>query len=398
VIALGVFIRIIRYHISSFLKPYTSLLRQKMHIPSLVAGSVAFSLGSASRSSLYVENAPDHVRPYVIERYANAQAVAVGQQIYRFPVTGASSGGAFSILMTNSPASDALGVLPHIHQTHYENFFCSKGRFQLWTNKFGDEEARVMLPGDYGAVPRNTTHTFQVLDPDTELLGVIQPGGFEALFFAIADFNYTSSPSSPYIPTSSTGSTDAGAGSSASMISALESFDVFAQLDFSPRRDLINGSAPSDATWHTGKNSVPSNSNTPFYIAKNQGPMWLNSEHGYQIIAPFITTTQSAAKFSEGTITISRTPSNTTTPSRRFADHTAFEILEGALKVRMQNEEVQLLQGDVVFIPGNTSFSYWSEVAFTKFLYVGAGESGLDVELMEKAVAWDYPTWPAYAV
>jgi hypothetical protein len=182
------------------------------------------------------------------------------------------------------------------------------------------------------------------------------------------------------------------------MISALESFDVFAQLDFSPRRDLINGSAPANSTWHTGKNTVPSNSNTPFYVAKNQGPMYLNSEHGYQIIAPLITSTQSGAKFSEGTITISRTPSNTTIPSRRFVDHMAFEVLEGALKVLLQAEEVQLLQGDVVFIPGNTSFSYWSEVAFTKFLYVGAGDRGLDVELIEKAVVWDYPTWPAYAV
>ena len=150
-----------------------------MHFNSLVAGSAALSVASAARSSLHVENAPSHVRPYVIERYANAQAVAVGQQIYRFPVTGPSSGGAFSILMTSSPGSDALGVLPHIHKTHYENFFCSKGRFQLWTEKYGDEQARVMLPGDYGAVPHNTTHTFQVLDPDTEMLGVIQPGGFE---------------------------------------------------------------------------------------------------------------------------------------------------------------------------------------------------------------------------
>jgi hypothetical protein len=119
VIALGVFIRIIRYHISSFLKPYTSLLRQKMHIPSLVAGSVAFSLGSASRSSLYVENAPDHVRPYVIERYANAQAVAVGQQIYRFPVTGASSGGAFSILMPPMPWAFSLTFTKPITKTSF---------------------------------------------------------------------------------------------------------------------------------------------------------------------------------------------------------------------------------------------------------------------------------------
>lgn len=160
---------------------YHRSLVLKMHFNSLVAGSAALSVASAARSSLYVENAPSHVRPYVIERYANAQAVAVGQQIYRFPVTGPSSGGAFSILMTSSPGSSALGVLPHIHKTHYENFFCSKGRFQLWTEKYDDEQARVMLPGDYGAVPHNTTHTFQVLDPDTEMLGVIQPGGFECV-------------------------------------------------------------------------------------------------------------------------------------------------------------------------------------------------------------------------
>ncbi|KAI4718220.1 RmlC-like cupin [Aureobasidium sp. EXF-10727] len=369
-----------------------------MHIPSLISASAALSIGTPARSSLHVDNAPDHVRPYVIERYANAQAVAVGQQIYRFPVTGASSGGAFSILMTNSPASDALGVLPHIHRTHYENFFCSKGRFQLWTQKNGDEEARVMLPGDYGAVPQNTTHTFQVLDPDTEMLGVIQPGGFEALFFAIADSNYTSSTSSPYVPSSGSGAADAGAGSSASMISALESFDVFAQLDFSPRRDLVNGSAPANATWHTGKNTPATNSQTPFYVAKNQGPMYLNSEHGYQIIAPFVASTQSSGAFAEGTITMSRHLSNTTIPVRSFRQHMAFEILEGALMVSMQGEQVQLLQGDVVFIPGNTSFSYWSEVAFTKFLYVGAGARGLDRALMDKSVEWEYPTWPTFAV
>lgn len=179
------------------------------------------------------------------------------------------------------------------------------------------------------------------------------------------------------------------------MISALESFDVYAQLDFSPRRDLINGTAPSNSTWHTGKNSVPSNSKTPFFVAKNQGPMYLNSQSSYQIIAPFITPIQGANKFTEGTITISRQASNITVPTRRFENHTAFEILEGALQVNLMNETVQLLQGDVVFVPGNTTFEYWSEVAFTKFLYVCAGERGLDVELIKEAKVWEYPTWPA---
>jgi quercetin dioxygenase-like cupin family protein len=66
-----------------------------------------------------------------------------------------------------------------IHEIHYENFFCLRGRFQLWTEKYGDQQAREFTPGDYGAVPQNTTHTFQLLDPFNDLVGVIYPGGFE---------------------------------------------------------------------------------------------------------------------------------------------------------------------------------------------------------------------------
>lgn len=133
-----------------------------------------------SLSDLYVENAPDHLRPYVIPHYANSHAVSVGSQVYRFMVTGPSSDYAFTLMSTSAPASMDLGVLPHIHQRHYENFYNLKGRFQLWADK-GDsgQQARLLTQGDYGSVPRNTTHTFQVLDPDTEMVGAIVPGGFE---------------------------------------------------------------------------------------------------------------------------------------------------------------------------------------------------------------------------
>ena len=131
-------------------------------------------------SDLEVDNPPDYVRPYVIRHYATASAVTIGAQTYRFYVTGNSSGGAFTILSTNAPSSASLGVLPHIHQRHYENFFNYKGRYQLWAQKGdGEQQSRILGPGDYGSVVRNTTHTFKMLDPDTELLGTIVPGGFE---------------------------------------------------------------------------------------------------------------------------------------------------------------------------------------------------------------------------
>lgn len=125
------------------------------------------SRSSAASSSLWVSEVPDSPRPYAVRHYG-IDGVAVGAQVYRFPVTGASSDNAFTLISTAAPASGYLGVLPHVHLTHYENFFCLKGRIQLWTaeaDTYANEEARLLTPGDYGAVPHNTTHTFQVQDP-----------------------------------------------------------------------------------------------------------------------------------------------------------------------------------------------------------------------------------------
>lgn len=143
----------------------------------LAAAGLASSL---SVDDLYLENAPSSPRPYIIPHYADSHSVYVGSQVYRFPVTGPSSDYAFTLMSTNAPASGSLGVLPHIHQAHYENFFNFKGRFQLWAQKDdAEQQGRLLTQGDYGSVPRNTTHTFQILDPDTEMVGVVVPGGFE---------------------------------------------------------------------------------------------------------------------------------------------------------------------------------------------------------------------------
>ena len=63
--------------------------------------------------SLEVSIVPDYVRPYVVRAYS-LPGVVVGQQIYRFPVTGPSSDNAFTLISTAAPASNELGVLPHV--------------------------------------------------------------------------------------------------------------------------------------------------------------------------------------------------------------------------------------------------------------------------------------------
>ncbi|KAL0264601.1 hypothetical protein SLS55_000551 [Diplodia seriata] len=373
----------------------------------LAVGSAAPAARAAEDSSLIVDTAPQYLRPYVLPKFAG-QAVAVGQQIYRFSVTGNSSAGAFTLMQTNAPDSTSLGVLPHIHKAHYENFYCTKGRVQLWakTNATG-ENARILTPGDYGAVPHNTIHTFQITDPDTQLTGVIQPGGFEQLFIAIGDGAYNSSTGSAFVPAAASNtSSSSGAGSSASMISALESFDVFAQLDFSPRYDFVNGSASSSASsaskWHDGANTLAKDAHTPNFVAKGYGPKYLNVDDGvYRVVQPLVTGTQSADNFTMGTITMSPLLANQTaagTAQQNLTQPLAFQMEEGQLVVAIDGyDSVNLIQGDVVFIPAGTPFTYHASVPFTKFLYVSGGGDGLDYQLMQKSVSWDYTTYPTYA-
>ncbi|KAF2468606.1 RmlC-like cupin [Lindgomyces ingoldianus] len=358
---------------------------------------------ASTRSPLYVDRAPNFVRPYIIEHYANAQAVAIGQQVYRFPVTGASSGGAFSLLSTSSPSSPsspALGVLPHHHQSYHENFFCLKGRFQLWTSDAvavagvdsNEIQARLLTVGDYGSVPQNTTHTFQIQDPDTEVVGVISPGGFKELFFFLADSNYTASTQTPYAPVAATSNGSGSAGPPPEVLQQLQQFDVYAELDFNPRRDLVNGSAPAGIGWHEKMDIIPAMAGRSYFVAKDHGPKFLNRDTGYQIVQPLVTPTTGEGRFTQGTITMSLHPSNGSLLMHTLASHTAFEVLEGALWISISDENATLITGDVALVPGNVTFAYWSEVAFTKVMYVSAGIEG--IVLLGSAEQWGWPVFP----
>ncbi|KAF3017076.1 hypothetical protein E8E14_006698 [Neopestalotiopsis sp. 37M] len=368
-------------------------------LASAISLAAAFpqSLGRrAGNESILVDEAPQYARPYAL-RKGSGQAVQVGSQIYRFSVTGNSSDGAFTLMQTNAATGAGLGVLPHIHKTHYENFYCTKGRVQLWaeTDAAG-ESARLLSQGDYGAVPHNTTHTFQIMDPDTQLTGVIQPGGFEALFIALASSTFDSAVGSEYIPADISDAT----ASDSSVISALEAFDVYAQLEYNPRRDMVNGSAGGAANWHNGTNELGADAATPNFVAKGWGPKYLNTDGGiYRIMSPLATGDQTAGNFTMGNMVISRMMSNMTAETVSYPAAVAFQLEEGQLVVDVDGyESVSLIQGDVVFVPAETSFSYYATAAYTKVLYVtGGGDGCMDHELMQRAEAWNYTTYPVEA-
>ena len=64
------------------------------------------------------------------------------------------------------------------------------------------------------------------------------------------------------------------------------------------------------------------------------------------------------------------------------------------LIVEMEGETLSLVIGDVAFVPGGTEFKYYSNAAFTKFLYVAAGTNTLDQRLIASAKPWSYPVFP----
>jgi mannose-6-phosphate isomerase-like protein (cupin superfamily) len=144
-----------------------------------MVASLSYAAPSNQPRSLLVDDTPTFVRPYIIPHLVG-NVVSTDGTANRFPITAASSGGAFTLLSTNAAHSSVINVPLHAHKRGYENFFCSKGIIQLWLANGNDtQQVRVLEPGDMGASPPGVIHAFQTMRPDTELFGVTFPGGLE---------------------------------------------------------------------------------------------------------------------------------------------------------------------------------------------------------------------------
>ncbi|KAF8854281.1 hypothetical protein BDZ45DRAFT_677025 [Acephala macrosclerotiorum] len=146
----------------------------------------------------------------------------MGPKTNIYAVTGNSSNFAFCLLITNGLSSNDSGVFPHVHKKTHENFYNSEGRAQPWSQSLSQfltntditssgQQTRILDQGDIGSVPPNTIYTFQLVDPDTSPTGVLVPGGFEKLFFALE-----TNPSIFISPT------------------ALATYEVYPQTNFTP--------------------------------------------------------------------------------------------------------------------------------------------------------------------
>lgn len=180
----------------------------------------------------------------------------------------------------------------------------------------------------------------------------------------------------------------------------LESLDLYAADEelFIPRRDLVNGTAGDDESlrWHNGNNTLPEDPSDPYFIAKDFGPKYLNTESGYKIIQPLITPQQNS-NFTMGTITMSPKLENESVSSVILPHSFALQMEDGRLGLSVSGfPEEFLLSGDVAFIPANTTFRYHATVPLTKFLYLNGGDKGLDHQLLETSIPWGFPVYPIH--
>ncbi|THC98491.1 hypothetical protein EYZ11_001999 [Aspergillus tanneri] len=331
--------------------------------------------------SIIVDEAPDFVRPYVLPKYKGRAVTLTMSQTIRFSITANSSDGAFSLIQHNGKASGFLSGRPHTHEVTHEHLYCSRGRSQLWGQQNitdASHEARVATPGDYGNIPPGTIHIFQLVDPDSQLTHAFHPGGFENLFNIFSKGNYdTHGVSSPYIPTTDDSSTFGPM--APEEYNLLVSLDLYAasEEEFIPRRDFVNGTAGDGETkqsWHNGPNTLPDNPTTPYFIAKDYGPKYLNTDIGYKVIQPLTTAAQTEGNFTMGTIIMSPKMANETVSQATLPHHFALQMDEGQLSFQVQGYPgVHLLYGDVAFVPAGTPFSYYATVPYTKFMYMNAG-------------------------
>lgn len=213
------------------------------------------------------------------------------------------------------------------------------------------------------------------------------------LFYTLGT-NYTSGTDTPYVPEAVNSSSSTPSGS---IMNKLQSFDVYAQLGFEPRRDLVNGTAPIDnSEWHTGSNDLGT-PGQPYFLANGYGPKYLSSEHGYQVVQPLVSPKQAQdTNYTLSTISLSRQTKNSP-PSYTLAGAAAFEVLEGTLSIKIGDYPLATLQmGDVAFIPARVPFTYYTELAFAKVLYVSSGHNGVDQQLINAGKSWDWVTFPKY--
>ena len=343
-----------------------------------VAASVSAALASTTATSSYglvVNSAPTTAQPYVLPNL-QGDSVDFGGLIIRTLVPNTTSSGAFSLVGVNS-GPGPLNVIHH--HKEIEAFYTLKGSVQVFHNT---DTGRELRANDFVFLAPGNNHTYRPNDLDFQLTLGMAPGGIDQ-FFAAASNPYNSD--APFNPQ------DDSQLNVTKVLGLMPEYNIVPEPSNTINLDWVNGTTPDGLnTWHVANQSLPDDPSKAYFVSSNRGPKYLERKSG-QVIAHLASGIQTNDKLSVATIAIK--------PCCRqglfkFAVDQAFQVTEGQLNLEINGETVQLIFGDLAFIPKNTAFRYWSTVGFTKMVNWAAG-SGLADLLIDVGETWDYGVWPA---
>jgi quercetin dioxygenase-like cupin family protein len=276
--------------------------------------------------------------PYVLEA-GGGRAHLLIDQVGRCLSGAEETGGALSMMTLDGPSGRPIPL--HFHRDEYEFFYCHRGSVQLWLNT----ESRVLHPGDFGYAPPGTVHAYGLLGHHSGFVGPIVPGGWDR-FFDLTGIPYSESAPfpvgfQPEIPFAKFGQAE-------------QEFNMKYLPDAeyaAPRSD-----APDDA--------LPGSSE-PYFLRAGEGPRRLV---GGMLVTSLCTGAETAGQLSMLTVEV---PRGAGVPAHSHEQTTeGLYVLEGALRVWLDDGEHIIGQGDYASIPSGAVHRWEGAAFFTKAIAI----------------------------
>ncbi|KAK1625361.1 RmlC-like cupin domain-containing protein [Colletotrichum phormii] len=301
-------------------------------------------------------------RPYSLAQLSGEIIhVPLSKSIVRLLVTGEETDKAFAVVALAGSGSDPIGF--HCHREAHDTFLCLRGSVNIWAG----DKCRTLGPGDYGSVPPNTIHQYQVLGDHSEFTGLIFPGGWEEFFRDLGE--PWSGPVFPY--TDDRNPLDV-------LVPKLQWAHGNHDVVLVPEHPFIE-----PRPWPENEDDSLPGTLEPYFLKNDRGTKYLV---GGLIMKPLGTTAESAGKFSIASIGGSSYHKGGIFDSTfiKFQGvHHCFYVTDGLVEVEVRgavNGISQLSAGESVFIPAGLEFRFRFTSKFPQF-YVFCNAGGL-VELL----------------
>ena len=307
-----------------------------------------------------VHTLPEGATPYHLDAGGGQSGLLLGQTT-RILAGGAQTGGRMAVVAVLGPGGPPIPF--HEHREARDSFFVTRGQVQLWAG----ERSRVLNTGDFAYVAPGTPHAYGYVAPICETVGVITPGGWESFF------TFTST---PY----------AG--------------PMFPPVDHTPPpfERLGQASAQHDVVFRRDLTHFPLTSGDPddalpaveesYFLRAGHGPRHVMLG---QVCTQLATGAQTGGAFGMVSIEGGR---GVAMPQHLHRDtHEVLHVLNGRLRVTVDDHAFLALPGDTVSIPAGCVHSYVMEGHATRVLLMCAA-AGPERLFEVAGEPWEYAIFP----